>query len=41
MIVSIFGSSLVKTIKMNQSNQIKRDFPTPIIVNSRLGEILN
>ncbi|OOR15029.1 ABC transporter permease, partial [Bacillus mycoides] len=37
MIVSIFGSSLVKTIKMNQSNQIKRDFPTPIIVNSRLG----
>ncbi|HDR4570075.1 ABC transporter permease [Bacillus cytotoxicus] len=37
MIVAVFGSSLVKTIQMNQANQIKKDFPTPIIVNSRLG----
>ena len=37
LIITVFGSVMLKTIQSNQTNQIKEQFPTPIVLVSHLG----
>ncbi|MED4285184.1 ABC transporter permease [Priestia megaterium] len=36
MIIAVFGSVTLRTIQINQQEQLKKDFTTPILVESRL-----
>ncbi|MFP7416612.1 FtsX-like permease family protein [Priestia filamentosa] len=37
MIIAVFGSVMLKTIETTQQEYLKSDFPTPIVVDTRLG----
>ncbi|MDN3233545.1 ABC transporter permease [Priestia megaterium] len=37
MMIAVFGSVTLKTIQRNEQEVLKNDFPTPIVVNTRLG----
>ncbi|NGY80909.1 FtsX-like permease family protein [Bacillus megaterium] len=37
MIIAVFGSATLKTIQLNEQESLKSDFPTPIVVDTRLA----
>jgi putative ABC transport system permease protein len=38
MIIAVFGSSLLQSIEVNEQTYLKNEFPTPIVVDTRLND---